>query len=134
MKVEELLRSNGIRVTKPRIEILNILMNNNEALTAEEIHESCNKNEVDIDFSTVYRVLAVFEDKGIVDKFSLNGERCLFNFKQEQHKHYLECDICHKEVEIDCPMKQIEQLVKVNNGFILTEHDLKMKGICEECR
>ena len=40
----------------------------------------------------------------------------------------------HKEVEIPCPMKQFEEIVQNETGFTLVEHNLIMKGVCEDCK
>ncbi|MDU1856116.1 MAG: transcriptional repressor, partial [Clostridium baratii] len=42
--------------------------------------------------------------------------------------------ICHKEVELNCPMIQIEEIINRQTGFTLTEHNLEMKGVCDECK
>ncbi|MGL4772078.1 MAG: Fur family transcriptional regulator [Clostridium sp.] len=134
MKVEEILREKCIKVTKGRVGILEILQKQEGALSSDDIYELCKKENIDINLSTVYRVLEVFEKNNIVDKFTLNDGLFLFKLKGDDHKHLLECDVCHKEVEVECPMKQIEEIVKINTGFTLTDHNLKMKGICEECK
>ena len=45
----------------------------------------------------------------------------------------LRCSVCHKEVEIPCPMKQFEEIVEKETGFTLTEHNLVMNGVCKDC-
>jgi len=46
----------------------------------------------------------------------------------------LQCKLCHKEIEIECPMQQVEELIKNKTGFSSIEHQLKIEGICEECK
>lgn len=96
--------------------------------------EECKKFGVDINLSTVYRGVEAFEEKGIIDKFSLKDGRFSYRIKGDEHKHLLQCSVCHKEIEVPCPMKQIEELVQSETGFTLTEHNLIMKGVCEECK
>ena len=128
------LRSKGIKVTKGRVAILNILFGSNNGITAEYILDECKKNGVDINLSTVYRGVELFEEKGIVEKFPLMDGTFAYGVRGEEHKHLLQCTICHREIEVPCPMKQIEAKVLTETGFTLTEHNLYMTGVCKECK
>jgi Fe2+ or Zn2+ uptake regulation protein len=134
MNIEQFLKVRNIKVTKGRLNILNVLLNIKDAASVDYIYDQCLKQGHSIDLSTVYRTMEVFEEKGMVDKFDLGDGKYNYKIKKEVHKHTLECSLCHKEVEIDCPMGQIEQLIKNKTGFTLMEHHLSIKGICEECK
>lgn len=129
-----LLKKNNIKVTKGRLNILEILLNSEDALTVDDIYEMCRNSGLSIDLSTVYRTIDILESKNIVDKIDLGEGKYNYKIKKQAHKHTLECSICHKEVEIECPMVQIEEIIKNKTGFTLMEHDLKIKGICDECK
>lgn len=135
LEIEQYLRDNGIKVTKGRINVLDIINKSNYAVNAEYIFKECKKRNLDIDLSTVYRSLELFENKDIVKKFELGQGKNNYKLKIEDHKHILQCKLCHKEVEIDCPMQQVKELIKNETGFtfIDNELDLKLEGICEEC-
>jgi Fur family ferric uptake transcriptional regulator len=122
-----------IKATKGRILILDILTKSNEAISADKIFEICKENGNSIDLSTVYRCLELFSEKGIIDKFDLGKGKYNYKLKEHGHKHMIQCSICSKKVEIDCPMLQVEELIKEKTGFVLLEHELKMKAICQEC-
>lgn len=134
MELERFLKKNNIKVTKGRLNILNVLLESEDAVTVDYIYEQCRKNGLKIDLSTVYRTMEILENKNIVEKLNLGEDKFSYIIKKESHKHTLECSLCHKEVEIDCPMLQIEEIIKNKTGFTLTEHDLKIKGICDECK
>jgi Fur family ferric uptake transcriptional regulator len=134
MDEKKFLKKFNIKTTKARTAILEILENSTEALDAEEIHTICYEKDVDLDFSTVYRNLDLFESKGIVEKFDLGNSKYSYMFKREAHKHLLHCRLCSKEVEIECPMLQIEELIKSRTGFSSIEHELRIEGICKECK
>jgi Fe2+ or Zn2+ uptake regulation protein len=134
MELEVYLKKCNIKVTRGRLNILHILLNNEDAVSVDYIYEECKKRGLSIDLSTVYRTMEILESKNIVDKFNLGEGKYNYKIKKEVHKHTLECSLCHKEVEIDCPMVQIEQLIKNKTGFTLMEHELKIKGICEDCK
>lgn len=134
MDYSNFLKSRGLKVTKGRSAILEILTASDKSITAESIFEECKKKKVDINLSTIYRCVESFEEKGIVDKFSLKDGICSFKLKGEEHKHLLRCSICHKEIEVPCPMSQIKEILQNETGFTLTEHNLVMEGICKKCK
>ncbi|MBP1744935.1 MAG: ferric uptake regulation protein, partial [Firmicutes bacterium] len=75
MDEKKFLKKFNIKITKARTAILEILENSTEALDAEEIHTVCSEKGVDLDFSTVYRTLDLFEGRGIVEKFDLGNSK-----------------------------------------------------------
>lgn len=134
MDVEECLKKNKLKKTKGRICILNILSQSENALSAEQIYDYCRKEGIEIDLSTIYRTVELLEEKNILEKVDLGCGSYNYILKREEHKHILKCTICKKEVEFDCPMLQIEEVIKNKTGFTPLEHELKIEGICEECR
>lgn len=134
MEPKEILKNKGIKITKARIEILNILKHSEISLSAEKIYHIYRNNNININLSTVYRTLELFDEKEITEKIPLIDGVFSYKLKGKTHRHYLECDICHKEVEIPCPMLQIEEMVQNSTGFTLTDHDLVMKGVCKDCK
>ncbi|WP_032120757.1 Fur family transcriptional regulator [Clostridium amazonitimonense] len=134
MNTIDLLKDSSIKVTKARVVIFNIIKDSEDVLTADYIRSKCLENKININLSTVYRTLELFEDKDIIEKFDLGEGKYNYVLKKHKHNHVLECSLCHKEVELQCPMQQIEELVKNKTGFTLIEHELKMKGICDQCK
>lgn len=135
LEIEQYLRDYGIKVTKGRVNILDILSKSNVAVSAECIFQECKKRNINIDLSTIYRSLDLFQCKDIVSKFDLGKGKYNYTIKKEDHKHVLQCKLCHKEVEIDCPMQQIKELIKNKTGFVCVDEelDIRLEGICEEC-
>ena len=130
---ESCLREKKIKITRGRVVILAIIYNSVQAITADYIYEKSANQGNNIDLSTVYRSLELFASKDIVDKFDLGDGKYNYKIKEYKHKHKIECSYCHKRVEIDCPMIPVEELIKNKTGFVLLEHELKMKAICHEC-
>lgn len=133
MSWEIYFRENGIRVTAGRISILNIIEASEKGLSAENIYDECKKQNNNLNLSTVYRTLELLEEKDVIKKISIDGPS-LYILKRENHKHILECDVCHKCVEIPCPMEEIEEAIKAKVGFSLTQHKLELNGICDQCK
>jgi len=135
MNWEAFLKENGIRITNGRILILKIIESSTKGLTAEQIYEMCKDKNGNLNLSTIYRSVELFEEKGIVKKINIDGV-AIYLLRKEDHKHMhiLKCDKCDKSVEIRCPMEEVEEAIKVQVGFSLTEHKLELKGICDQCK
>lgn len=133
MGTVNLLVDKGIKATQARVVIYNIINDNDAGITADYIHSLCLQKNININLSTVYRSLEIFEEKQLIEKFDLGEGKYNYAIKKHDHKHVLECSLCHKQIELQCPMLQIEEIVKNKTGFTLTEHELVMKGICKQC-
>ena len=134
MDIQNILKDKNMKVTKARIKTLMILMQKKEGMTAEEIFDICREDNININLSNLYRTLDSFYDNSIIDKYLLEDGVASYKLHKANRKHLLECDICHKEVEMPCPIGQIEELIKRQTGFTLTEHNIEIKGICEACK
>lgn len=137
MEIEELFRKNGIKTTNSRKIICDILKKSDKPLNAEEIFIKCKQNYGKVDLSTVYRTLELFEGIGLVERMNLGDDKFSYIMKKDEHKHMLECKICHKEIEIDCPAIQVKEMLKNQTGFTFEDCDSllkdKIEGVCKEC-
>lgn len=77
---EEFLAHLGIKVTKQRIAIIEILERVKEPVTAEDIYE-CLENKELMNYSTVYRTLNMLSEKGAIIKMGEPGGKCIFNLR-----------------------------------------------------
>jgi len=121
--IEDILKNNKIKVTKPRILILSYITKNKQ-VTLKDIINNLQK----IDQSTIYRTLTLLEEKMIIIKI-FNNHETYFKLNNNNHKHYIECINCHFKQEInECPYNNINL-----NGFIIKK-DETIKGICQNCQ
>lgn len=130
---ENYLKENGIRVTQGRISILQIIESSDKGLSAESLYYECRKKDNNLNLSTVYRTLELLEVNNIIKKINIDGP-AIYVLKKENHKHILQCDVCQRQVEIPCPMEEIEEAIKNKVGFSLTKHKLELNGICDKCK
>lgn len=133
MNADVFLQNNNIKVTKARLYIYTLLYNSNDAVTAEYIFNKSKEDNIDINLSTVYRTLEVFEKNKILERFNIGENGFVYSLIKNKHSHILKCSVCNKEIEFPCPMKQIEEMVKAQTGFTFIEHNIVFKGICKEC-
>ncbi|MBP9920937.1 Fur family transcriptional regulator [Proteiniclasticum ruminis] len=133
MNTIEILKKHSIKVTKPRMAIYELLEKEHTGIGADYIYSTLLKENHSINLSTVYRTLELFEEKNLIQKYDLGEKKYNFSLIRHGHHHIVECDSCHKVINLDCPMKQIEDLITKETGFHLTEHHLELKGICKDC-
>lgn len=124
----------GIKKTKPRELVLNVLKKSDTPLCALDIYSIIDEAGDQIWLSTVYRALETFVNNGIVVKTTImDNEMAVYEMKRDDHKHYAVCIGCHKIVYIDnCPMEQFVPKMS-DNGFQFLGHKVEMYGYCKDC-
>jgi len=132
------LRKAGLKVTLPRVKILELLEQaERHHMSAEEVYKALIEQGEDVGLATVYRVLTQFEQAGIVERHNFENNLSVFEITQEEHHDHLVCDICGKIIEFHNEVIEEEQLkVAKEHGFKLSGHSLVLYGICnnQECQ
>lgn len=132
------LRKAGLKVTLPRIKILELLANaENHHMSAEDVYRALSDQGEDVGLATVYRVLTQFEQAGIVERHNFENNLSVFELVQEEHHDHLVCDVCGKIVEFHNDVIEQEQYkVAQKYGFKLSGHSLVLYGVCSsiECQ
>jgi len=132
----EFFKMHGIKNTKQRNIIFEILKQENKPLTAEQIFLNCKKLDKTISFSTIYRVLNTFISKEIVVKLTIVEDNIsMFELNSTDHEHYLVCIKCNKAIDIGhCPLGAYEKSLEQTTDFEITGHKLEIYGYCSECK
>lgn len=127
----------GIKKTRQREAVFQILVNAEEPLSAYEIFRQIEQQNLGDNYaiSTVYRALAVFEENGLVVKSTLMGDdTAVYAWKKEAHKHYAICLKCHKLVPLQsCPFEHVDMHTK-DEDFQITGHKIELYGYCKQCK
>jgi len=133
---KEILKREGIKNTKHRCSIIEILGKSDAPVTAEDIFIRLHESSKSICLSTVYRTLETLISKGLVSKTIISSDnRAVYELNTAEHKHHLVCVGCKRMVSIDgCPFNEYEKEIQGKNGFDITGHKLEIYGFCPECR
>lgn len=129
------LKEAGLKVTLPRVKILEI-MHTNQArhLSAEDIYKCLIEAGDDVGLATVYRVLTQFEKAGLVYKHHFEGERCVFELASDDHHDHLVCVECGSVEEfIDDLIEERQAAIADKHRFVMTDHSLVIYGLCVKC-
>jgi len=131
------LKKAGLKVTLPRIKILEILQNpKNQHISAEDVYKLLIDHGEEIGLATVYRVLNQFDDAGILNRHHFEGGKSVFEISHKEHHDHLVCLKCGKVVEFeDDTIEQRQEAVAKANDMKLINHSLYLYGECniEDC-
>jgi Fur family ferric uptake transcriptional regulator len=130
------LKKAGLKVTLPRLKILQILENSVEHhLSAENIYRVLLDSGEDIGLATVYRVLTQFEEAGLVSRHHFEGDQSVFELDRGEHHDHLLCVKCGRVEEfVDEMIEKRQQEIAKQAGFSITDHNLHIYGICANCQ
>ncbi len=135
MKNEE-LRKAGLKVTAPRIKILQFLAAaEHHHVSAEDVYKAFLDAGEDIGLATIYRVLTQFEEAGLIDRHHFEGGHSVFEIRQDKHHDHLVCIKCGAVEEfVDPVIEKRQQEIAAEYRFEMTDHSLNIYGVCERCR
>ncbi|MEK9820698.1 MAG: ferric iron uptake transcriptional regulator [Gammaproteobacteria bacterium] len=130
------LKDAGLKITLPRIKILQILDSAEvHHVSAEDVYKILLNNGEEIGLATVYRVLTQFEQAGLVVRHNFEGGHSVFEMSSEKHHDHIVCVRCGRVEEFtDEEIEKRQQVVADRLGFELTDHNLNMYGLCPDCR
>ncbi len=126
------LRKAGLKVTLPRVKILEILASSGgRHLSAEDIYKTLIDQGEEIGLATVYRVLTQFEQADLVQRHHFEGGTSVFELNQGEHHDHIVCMDCGKVEEfMDCGIEARQLDVANKLGFDIAEHNLILYGRC----
>lgn len=120
------LRKVGLKVTHPRMRILEILETTGARhMTAEDIYKNLIGHDEDIGLATVYRVLTQFEAAGLVLKHNFEGGQAVYELDRGKHHDHM-VDLDSGKV-IEFTSEEIERLqreIADRHGYVIEEHSL----------
>jgi len=130
------LRKAGLKVTLPRVKILDILENSDSRHhSAEDVYKALLETGEDIGLATVYRVLTQFESAGLVKRHHFEGGQSVFELNEGSHHDHILCVKCGRVDEfVDEVIEKHQKAIAAELGYEMTDHCLYMYGICSACR
>ncbi len=135
-KYKELLQKGNLRATKQRYAILELLDSDSFPLSAEDLYIKLKKKGIPISLSTVYRILDVFQEKGIVVRSNLpDDNKAIYELFCDEHHHHLLCVDCRRVFPVEgCPLEGYERLIEKQLNFTVKGHNLEVYGHCKDCK
>lgn len=130
------LKKAGLKVTLPRMKILEILdEGDTRHFSAEDVYKQLLDAGEEIGLATVYRVLTQFESAGLVTRHHFEGGHSVFELNRGPHHDHILCVRCGRVDEfMDDTIEQLQESIAERAGYRMTDHSLYIYGICEDCQ
>ena len=134
-QIDDILKRNQLSVTSSRKKILELFLDNAEALSHGDIEKKTGEK---FDRVTVYRTLQVFVEKGVLHsiptadnsiRYALCKNDCQEGKHHDNHVHFL-CNICGNTLCLD---KVSIPPVKLPKDYAATQVEVVVSGICKNC-
>jgi len=126
------IRKAGLKVTAPRVKILELLEKSPERhVSAEDVYKMLLAANEDIGLATVYRVLTQFEAAGLVEKHHFEDGYSVFELNKGKHHDHIVCVTCGRVKEfVEETIEKRQQMIADDLGFQISEHELVIYGKC----
>lgn len=126
------LRRAGLKITVPRLKILEILASSQPRhMSAEDVYRRLLDSNEDIGLATVYRVLTQFESAGLVTRHHFEGGTAVFELNEGEHHDHIVCTDCGRVEEFsDDSIEDKQRQIAARLGFEITDHSLTLHGRC----
>lgn len=120
------LRRAGLKVTLPRVKILQILESTPDRhLSAEDVYKALLDAGEDVGLATVYRVLTQFETAGLVIRHNFDGGHAVFEMSEDEHHDHMVCLESGEIIEFfDEEIERRQQEIVEEHGYELVDHAL----------
>jgi Fur family ferric uptake transcriptional regulator len=128
------LRNAGLKVTLPRLKILEILEDDGARhKSAEDIYRALLDHHEDIGLATVYRVLTEFEAAGLVTRHHFENGMAVFELNRGDHHDHIVCLDCGKVEEfVDSGIEERQKAIAGQAGFEIQDHSMILYGRCRK--
>ncbi|PLY15392.1 MAG: ferric iron uptake transcriptional regulator [Sedimenticola sp.] len=135
-EISHKLKEAGLKITLPRIKILEILENNRgQHVSAEDIYRMLLERGEEIGVATIYRVLTQCEQASLVSRLQFEGGRSVFEIAEDDHHDHIVCVRCgHVEEFHDKVIERRQQEVAAEAGFEMEDHSMVLYGLCRKCK
>jgi Fur family ferric uptake transcriptional regulator len=127
------LKSAGLRITQPRVAIIEALIRREHPVSIEQLHHDLANDACDL--VTVYRCLAVFEELGLVRRCFFHNGTGLYEINlNDSHHHHIVCKSCGKVERIDASFTESTERILRERGYEQVTHLVEFFGVCPACQ
>jgi Fur family ferric uptake transcriptional regulator len=132
----EHIQKKGLKRTAQRDLILDIFLRTEAHLSIEDLYRLVQKEDPTIGQTTVYRTLKLLSEAGLAREVRFGDGRTHYehNYKHQHHDHMI-CSRCGRIIEFfSAELEAIQDKMAAKHRFQVTQHLLRIIGICAECR
>jgi Fur family ferric uptake transcriptional regulator len=131
---DDLLRAHGLRVTRPRLAVLDILGQGGH-LEVDEITRQARTRLTSVSTQAVYDVLGALARAGLARRIEPAGSPALYEARTGDNHHHIVCRGCGEVADVDCATGTAPCLdPSQTHGFALDEAEVTYWGLCPSCQ
>src|SRR5262245_46173872 len=134
MSPERLLRTHGLRVTRPRRTVLEVLGEGGH-LDVDEIATKVRGRLDSVSIQAVYDVLSALARAGLARRIEPAGSPARYEQRAGDNHHHVVCRGCGAIADVDCATGQAPCLEpSPSHGFVVDEAEVTFWGLCPSCQ
>ncbi|MEK7060810.1 MAG: transcriptional repressor [Patescibacteria group bacterium] len=123
------------RDTTARKAILDILTTSDKPRTVKDIIQLLSEAALEVDRTTVFRIMNAFTDRGIVRKLEFGEGNFRYELLSLPHHYHIVCTHCGTIRDVEgCDVDEIEKQTAKKYNFKIIHHRLDFFGLCEHCQ
>jgi Fur family ferric uptake transcriptional regulator len=132
-EIEQILRSAQLRVTRPRIAVLNAVHEHPHADT-NTIIDKVRRQLEDVSHQAVYDVLQALTAAGLLRRIQPSGSLARYEARVADNHHHIVCRTCGAVADVDCRVGAAPCLAPAeHHGYAIDEAEVIYWGICPDC-
>jgi len=129
------LNALNLRATPARIALMTLLEAVDKPIDVQSMIEHLNKKDIKTDPATVFRIVNMFTDKGLLKPIQFNEGKFRYELSSKADHHHFICEQCESITDIsDCNIDELQKEIQKKKGLIVKRHSLEFFGICQSCR
>lgn len=136
-ELKKIVKQRGLKYTEQREIVLDVLINADGHLSAEDVYNDIKNNYKDsnIGIATVYRALSFLEEVHLITSITFGTDGKKYESNTKSHHDHLICTSCGKIVEfMDEEIESKQEKIAKDNGFKITNHVMQLFGECKDCQ
>lgn len=120
------LRRAGLKVTMPRLKVLEVLEQAEpHHLSAEDVYKQLLRVDESISITTIYRVLTQFEQSGIVERHNFDDGHAVYELASEtHHDHMVDVDSGAVTEFVNERIEDLQREIAADHGYELVHHEM----------
>ena len=126
-KFTQALRSSGIRITRQRAALLEIIAQSEDHPDAVELHRRAADAVPGISLSTVYRTLSALEEHGVIQRLQFQGDTARFEHADlEHHDHMIDVDSGEVMEFQSEEIEALQDALAASMGYEIVHHRMEL--------
>ncbi len=132
MKIAEVLRQNGFKVTPQRLAVYEAIHGNTTHPNAEAIYAKLQPHYPSMSLATVYKTMEIFAKIGVVQILQCGEDAHRYDYNTTQHAH-IRCVKCNRVVDVNIDENALAKQATEQSGFTIEGVSLSFTGLCPDC-